>query len=73
MAGGRGTGKSDSWDLRGTEPLIYLNLTGETSADPAPRGKPHADDLDGGGWREEAGSKTAFLTLSGPCPATGQG
>lgn len=46
MALDRGTGKRDNWDLRGTEPLIYLNLTGETSADPAPRGKPHTGDLD---------------------------
>ena len=49
LGGRQGTGERDSWDPRGTEPLNYLYLTGNTSADPAPRGKAHTGNLDGDG------------------------
>lgn len=76
-SGGRGeswleTGKRDSWDLRDTEPLIYLNLTGETSADPAPRGKPHTGDL-GGGWRGEQKVKQLFWHSVAPISPLARG
>lgn len=49
MAGGRAQWKEIAGTPGGTKPLNCLYLTGDTSADPAPRGKAHTGNLDGEG------------------------